>query len=85
MMLYEVRRAAATVADVLRTADQVQHAVPAPAAPVMEAPIEPYVAPIPEPAVESVPAYAPVSSDPSWASHLPNGSTAPAAETQTWS
>ncbi len=94
MMLYEVRRAAETVAEVLRA-----DAPPAPyqavqypaahaefAAPV-EAPaydVESYPQPVAEP-VSEVPTYAPVASDPAWASHLPNGSAVAAAEPQTWS
>jgi hypothetical protein len=81
MMLYEVRRAASSVAEVLRLAAHEpvvppQLPVPAapPAAPPLEVPVEAYAVPVSEPVAESVPAYAPVSSDPAWASHLPNGS-----------
>jgi predicted regulator of Ras-like GTPase activity (Roadblock/LC7/MglB family) len=76
MMLYEVRRSAASVAAVLRS----EHAAavtsePEPAAPA--APAEPAYA---EPA-----GYAPVSSDPNWPSYLPNGSGTTAAEPTPWS
>jgi hypothetical protein len=102
MMLYEVRRAADSVADVLRTAHVPQHeylppVTTAPVEPVppqpVEAyvppvetylpPVETYVPPVVEPVAE-VPAYAPVASDPAWATHLPNGTSAPAAEPQSW-
>jgi hypothetical protein len=101
MMLYEVRRVAATVAEVLRSAD----AEPAPYveqtyAAVPEVPVyEPVAAPEPEPTYEefvaAVPAaaeapepvvsYAPTSSDPAWASHLPNAAPVASAEPQSWS
>jgi hypothetical protein len=88
MMLYEVRRAAATVAAVLRTAGVVAEpvAVPMPAPPAPPAPpaVETFAAPVAEAPAE-VPAYAPVASDPAWASHLPNGSAVPAADSQNWS
>jgi predicted regulator of Ras-like GTPase activity (Roadblock/LC7/MglB family) len=90
MMLYEVRRAAESVADVLRTAGHTppHHAAPAePVVPAVEPVaqgVEAFVKPIPEPASE-VPTYAPVASDPAWASHLPNGNVVPAPDPQTWS
>ena len=88
MMLYEVRRAASSVAEVLRLAAHEPVAppqLPVPAAPPVEAPVEAFAPPVSEPVAEAVPAYAPVSSDPAWASHLPNGAAAPAPETQAWS
>jgi predicted regulator of Ras-like GTPase activity (Roadblock/LC7/MglB family) len=87
MMLYEVRRAASSVAEVLRMANEpvAPPQLPLPSAPPVQAPVETFVQPVSEPVVEAVPAYAPVSSDPAWASHLPNGNSAPAAENQTWS
>jgi predicted regulator of Ras-like GTPase activity (Roadblock/LC7/MglB family) len=99
MMLYEVRRAADVVANVLRAEEhQAQHAevpvtvVPDPpllqavATPVPEPVVESYVAPAPEPVVEAepVPSYAPVVADPAWASHQPNGTPVAATEPQTW-
>jgi predicted regulator of Ras-like GTPase activity (Roadblock/LC7/MglB family) len=91
MMLYEVRRAAAEVAEALRrddvdAAESVSEVVPLHTAPV-EA----------EPAVEAVDAvdavaeavteaaYAPLSNDPSWSSYLPNGTTVAASEPPSWS
>jgi predicted regulator of Ras-like GTPase activity (Roadblock/LC7/MglB family) len=98
MMLYEVRRAAETVADVLRAETSEEEAieydepsVPADA-PLLQAVLNPLPeaaaeAPAAEPVndVEQVPAYAPVSSDPAWMSHLPNGSPVAATEPQSWS
>jgi len=88
MMLYEVRRAAAVVAGVLRTADVVaaEAVVPLPEPVEVPAPpaVETYVAPVAEVPTE-VPAYAPVTSDPAWASHLPNGNAVPAADSPSWS
>ncbi|MCW2544781.1 MAG: Roadblock/LC7 family protein [Frankiales bacterium] len=85
MMLYEVRRTAQTIAEVLRA----EHAAAAPAAPapVAEAPLAPEVAaepllsavpPLPEP-VEPVTEEAPA-----WSSYAPSGSVAP-GETPNWS
>lgn len=73
MMLYEVRRSAAAVADVLR------------AEPDLEPEPEVEVATLPTPAQAS---YAPVASaGASWPSYAANGSTggAPASEQPTWS
>ena len=101
MMLYEVRRSAATVADVLRAEAETE----APFEPAAEVPAQPtyepatyepaayelptYDAPpaqpVAEQSVEPVSTYAPVSSDPSWPSYLPNGTTAPASEPTPWS
>jgi predicted regulator of Ras-like GTPase activity (Roadblock/LC7/MglB family) len=98
MMLYEVRRAAEVVADVLRANDEhlaqhaeVPEAVPEPpllqaVAPILEPVAEAYVLPVPEPVTEPepVPTYAPVA-DPAWISHLPNGAPVAATDPQTWS
>jgi hypothetical protein len=65
--------------------------VPAPMAPepVPYAGADTYVMPVAEPNADTqpLPAYAPVTSDPAWATHLPNGSgaTAPAGEAPSWS
>src|SRR5580698_9669338 len=58
MMLYEVRRAASSVAEVLRLAHEpvAPPQVPLPSAPPVEAPVETYVQPVVEPVVEAVPA-----------------------------
>ncbi|HVU61123.1 MAG TPA: roadblock/LC7 domain-containing protein [Mycobacteriales bacterium] len=149
MMLYEVRRAAERVAEVLRNSHEAAAApaaapaagyAPAPAAPpayqpqpaayeppayeppsyapapvdyppappvqaevpaYVPAPMAPeavpyaagadtYVKPVGEPNADTqpLPAYAPITSDPAWATHLPNGSNgagAPVGEQQSWS
>ncbi|HET7309883.1 MAG TPA: roadblock/LC7 domain-containing protein [Mycobacteriales bacterium] len=103
MMLYEVKRAAAVVADVLRAEDAVEAAqaevaeVPAqPVAASYEAPtysspesydLPRYDAPeVPaEPAAAPAGTYAPVSTDTTWPSYLPNGSGGTAAEPTPWS
>jgi uncharacterized protein len=92
MMLYEVRRAAKTVAEVLRAEgddealaaeafdDPMQAAVPTP----VEAPYEDvYDAPVAE--AEYAEPYAPVSSDPAWASYLPEGAPVAAVDPAPWS
>lgn len=103
MMLYEVRRVAATIAEVLRTAD-VQEASylevpfaavaePAPLPPVamaapepvVEAYVQPVAQPVAEPEPEPVVSYAPTSSDPAWASHLPNAAPVSSTEAPSWS
>src|SRR4051812_7599153 len=83
MMLYEVRLAAQNVAAALRVEDAVQEPVfaEAPAAqafaetsfvpPTYSEPV--YTEPVPAQA-EPVATYAPVTSDSSWPSYLPNGS-----------
>jgi len=84
MMLYEVRRSAAAVAEALRQDDAeaaatevpVQAVQPVEAAPVVEA------VTAPDPLTST---YAPLSSDPSWPSYLPNGSSATASEPPAWS
>jgi len=92
MMLYEVRRSAAVVAEVLRA-----EAAELPAAPA-EVPAQSYEsagydlptydAPpaqsFEQPATEPVATYAPASSDPSWPSYLPNG-TSGSVEPTPWS
>ena len=79
MMLYEVRRAAESVAAVLRVEDAVQEpafAEPAPAAAFVDtsysAPT--YADPAAPAQAEPVATYAPLTSDSSWPSYLPNGS-----------
>lgn len=100
MMLYEVRRAAAAVADALRGADEHEAeplAAPlevvteppllqAVATPVAEPVVDAYVQPVVEPVVapEQVP-YAPSATDPAWVSHLPNGTPVAATDPQSWS
>ena len=85
MMLYEERRTAQTIAEVLRA--QHEAAAPVAPAPVAEAPLPPEVAaepllsavpPLPEPAE-------PVAEEaPAWSSYAPSGSAAP-GETPNWS
>ena len=80
MMLYEVRRAAAAVADVLRADD-----VPTPVAavPTLHAQPEPVLHAVPEP--PPVPSYAPVAQPTAWSSsYAPNGSVLP-GDNPTWS
>src|SRR5213596_1132853 len=92
MMLYEVRRAAAVVAEVLRAEDEAQEAevlpqaeVPQQAAPQSyDLPVYDAPAPVSEPIAESVASYTPVTSDQSWSSYAPNG-TAGAPEPTPWS
>jgi predicted regulator of Ras-like GTPase activity (Roadblock/LC7/MglB family) len=75
MMLYEVRRAAAAVADALRAEDEV---APAPPVPV-QAP-EPVLHAVPAPAEQPAPpSYAPQP----WTSYAPSGSVMP--DNPTWS
>lgn len=97
MMLYEVRRAAEAVAAALRIepvetpAEEV--AQPTYAEPVYEAatytePVAAYAEPAAtyaEPAAEPAATYAPVSSDTSWPSYLPNSSTTGSTEPTPWS
>ena len=86
MMLYEVRRAAEAVASALRVEDTSAAVAEAPAMPTYSEPTyseptysEPtYSEPV---AAEPVATYAPVTSDSSWPSYLPNGS----GEPQAWS
>src|SRR5436309_11316296 len=108
MMLYEVKRAAAVVADVLRAEDaeaEVAEVPAQPAAPSYEASAyetpsyeapsytgESYDLPryeAPEVPAESAAApagsYAPVSTDTTWPSYLPNGSGGTATEPTPWS
>ena len=85
MMLYEVRRAAAAVADALR-ADDAAVLVPGPAVaavPTLHAQPEPVLHAVPEP--PPVPSYAPVSAPTAWSSsYAPNGSVLP-GDNPTWS
>jgi predicted regulator of Ras-like GTPase activity (Roadblock/LC7/MglB family) len=78
MMLYEVRRAAAAVADALRADDEVVAAPPAPVP--VQAP-EPVLHAVPTPPAspEPAPAYAPQP----WTSYAPSGSVMP--DNPTWS
>lgn len=79
MMLYEVRRTAAAVADVLRAEDE-PAALPVQPEPVAEA------LPLPPPAPEPVsvpPTYAP-QTDSTWSSYAPSGSVMPNMPS-TWS
>ena len=102
MMLYEVRRAAAVVADALRAEDAAEAEVPSqPSVPSYEAPsyeASTYTAPesydlprydtpeVPaEPAAAPTGSYAPVSTDTTWPSYLPNGSGSTTAEPTPWS
>jgi predicted regulator of Ras-like GTPase activity (Roadblock/LC7/MglB family) len=77
MMLYEVRRAAAAVADALRADDEAAAAAPAAAPVPVQAP-EPVLHAVPAP-VEAPPAYSPQP----WTSYAPSGSVMP--DNPTWS
>src|SRR4051812_27801941 len=89
MMLFEVRRAAAVVAEVLQAEPEpapVSYEAPVQASAPLESYIdpapsytEPYEAPVSEPV-----SYTPASSDPAWPSYLPNGS-AGSVEPTPWS
>lgn len=101
MMLYEVRRAAAVVADVLRAEEPVAEAevaeLPAQAEPsgYESAPYTSQSYDLPRydnleaPVAEATPAptgtYAPVATDTTWPSYLPNGSGGSSAEPTPWS
>jgi predicted regulator of Ras-like GTPase activity (Roadblock/LC7/MglB family) len=83
MMLYEVRRAAEAVADVLR----VEYASPLTSFP-LEAGADARVLQSVEPPAaepEQGASYAPSSADPAWVSHLSTGAPATSAEPQPWS
>ncbi len=86
MMLYEVRRAAAAVADALRADEVPAPAVAGPpvaAVPTLHAQPEPVLHAVPEP--PAVPSYAPVAQPQAWtSSYAPNGSVLP-GDNPTWS
>jgi uncharacterized protein len=97
MMLFEVKRAAAAVADVLRVEDSqpepVSYEPPVYSEPVYEAAV-PEQAPVyaeapsyadPLGAVSEPVSYAPQSSDPSWPTYQSNGSTGSPGEPTGWS
>ncbi len=84
MMLYEVRRAAATVADVLRAETPVEEPAPvaAPVAEVAPAPVasvESYLSAVPALPHEAAPPaeYAPAAEAPAWSSYAPASSALP--------
>lgn len=81
MMLYEVRRTAATVAEVLR-ADDVEPAVAeVPAQPVAEVPAEPLLTAVPSLPAEPAAAAAEA---PAWSSYAPSGTVLP-GDNPNWS
>ena len=83
MMLYEVRRTAAAVAEVLRAEDAVVE-------PVAEVPAQPVSEPAPvhEPLLTAVPSLpaepAPVAAEATWSSYAPSGTVLP-GENPNWS
>jgi predicted regulator of Ras-like GTPase activity (Roadblock/LC7/MglB family) len=87
MMLYEVRRTAAVVADVLRADDVLATSpaeVPAQGAETPAASAEPFLAAVPSLPAEPV-AYAPqAEAAPAWTSYAPSGSVLP-GDNPTWS
>ncbi len=101
MMLYEVRRSAAVVAEVLRAEDAEAAALETAEVPAQAEPAsyetasyssESYQLPgydaVEAPAEQAATpsgSYAPVSSDPTWPSYLPNGSGSTATEPTPWS
>jgi predicted regulator of Ras-like GTPase activity (Roadblock/LC7/MglB family) len=81
MMMYEVRRAAAAVAEALRADDAIAPEPALHAVPLQPPVVEPVLQAVPEPAV---PSYAPVS-DAQWtSSYAPSGSVLP-GENPSWS
>jgi predicted regulator of Ras-like GTPase activity (Roadblock/LC7/MglB family) len=72
MMLYEVRRAAATVAEVLRAEEPVE--APAPVAETVEPVAEPLLSAVPPLPTDQAPAAAPAQA---WSSYAPTGSVLP--------
>ena len=89
MMLYEVKRTASAVAEVLRSEDQpVAVAVPAQPEPAVEAlPAAPvHAAPVEAPPVYAAPTYS-AAPDPTWSSYAPSGSVMPGGGVppSTWS
>ena len=88
MMLYEVRRTAATVADVLRAEHVAEAEVPAqPAAPFADvapvAPVEPLLSAVPSLPAEPAAAAMPTGEAPAWSSYAPSGTVLP--ENTNWS
>ena len=92
MMLYEVRRAAAAVADVLRS-DDLPLAAPTGTVAPEPVPLEPVLQAVPPLAEASVhnwaepaepPAWAPTPEAPAWSSYAPSGSVLP-GDAPTWS
>jgi predicted regulator of Ras-like GTPase activity (Roadblock/LC7/MglB family) len=81
MMLYEVRRTAAAVAEALRADDVVE--TPAVATPPVEAAPEPLLTAVPALPVEPA-TYAAQAEAPAWTSYAPSGSVLP-GENPTWS
>ena len=81
MMLYEVRRTAAAIAEALRAEDEAAPAPAVPAAPMSQVPVQPELAP--EPLLSAVPAL-PVEAPPAWSSYAPTGSVMP-GDNPTWS
>lgn len=86
MMLYEVRRTAAVVAEVLR-AEAVVEVAAQPEAPVAEvtpvAPAEPLLTAVPSLPVEPAVAVMPATEEPAWSSYAPSGTVLP--ENTNWS
>jgi predicted regulator of Ras-like GTPase activity (Roadblock/LC7/MglB family) len=87
MMLYEVRRAAAEVAEALRRDDVDAAEAVSEVVPLHATSAEPDPAPDVDAVAEAVTetSYAPLSNDPSWSSYLPNGTTVAASEPPSWS
>jgi predicted regulator of Ras-like GTPase activity (Roadblock/LC7/MglB family) len=83
MMLYEVRRTAAAVAEVLRAEDPEVPAQAAPVADVMAAAPEPLLSAVPSLPAEPAVAAMPTAEAPAWSSYAPSGTVLP--ENTNWS
>jgi predicted regulator of Ras-like GTPase activity (Roadblock/LC7/MglB family) len=85
MMLYEVRRAAAVVAAVLRAEEEAAPAAPEVPAQAVETPAEPLLSAVPSLPAEPVAYAAPqAEAAPAWQSYAPSGSVLP-GDNPTWS
>jgi predicted regulator of Ras-like GTPase activity (Roadblock/LC7/MglB family) len=77
MMLYEVRRTAAVVADVLRADTPVEAPPEVPAQPVAESAPEPLLSAVPPLPAEPVGYVVQAAESPAWTSYAPSGSVLP--------
>jgi hypothetical protein len=83
MMLYEVRRTAQTIADILRAEDEAEEAPAAAAAPVADLAVSPEAAA--EPLLSAVPPLPEAAAaDAAWTSYAPSGSVLP-GDSPNWS
>jgi predicted regulator of Ras-like GTPase activity (Roadblock/LC7/MglB family) len=75
MMLYEVRRTASTIAEILRSEAETEQEAPPAAPPAQAEPVEPLLSAVP-PLPDALPDAA-ASGDPAWTSYAPSGSVQP--------